>query len=111
MIMEMFRAVDTREWNDLQKFFDVRSVYERPGYETFVGIERLLKFYRDERAASEGTHFIEHIVVEGDCAACWGRFEGVLKDGSIINERFADVYTFADGKVRTRRTHFYRPAL
>jgi len=111
MIMEIFRAVDAREWKDLSKFFHAGAVYERPGYGPLVGFERLLKFYQDERVVRDGKHFIEHIVVDGECAACWGRFEGVLKDGSIVNERFADVYTFAEGKVRTRRTHFYRPAM
>lgn len=111
VIMEMFRAVDAREWKVLSKVYHTGTVYERPGYGPFVGFERLLKFYRDERAVKNGRHFIEHVVVDGECAACWGRFEGVLKDGSKVNERFADVYTFAEGKVITRRTHFYRPAV
>lgn len=111
MIEAMFQAIDAREWKQLTQFFDADAVYERPGYAPFVGFERLLQFYRDERAVKDGKHFIEHVVVDGECATCWGRFEGVLKDGSHVSERFADVYTLAGGKVRTRRTHFYRPAM
>jgi hypothetical protein len=111
MIEDMFRAIDAREWKNLAKFFHTETIYERPGYEPFVGLERLLKFYQDERMVKDGKHFIERVVVDGDCATCWGHFEGVLKDGSVVNERFADVYTLAGGKVRTRRTHFYRPAV
>jgi len=30
-----------------------------------------------------------------------GRFVGVHKNGSAIDERFADAYTFENGKIRT----------
>ncbi len=85
--------------------------YERPGYEPLVGYERVKKFYREERVIASGTHFLEGVVVNDDSGACWGRFVGVHKNGSAIDERFADAYTFENGKIRTRKSYFFRPAV
>jgi ketosteroid isomerase-like protein len=108
---ELFLAVDSSDWKKLAEIFDAEIVYERPGYDPIVGLERLLQFYRSERVIAGGKHQIEHAVVDGNYGACWGRFVGVKKDGSQVDELFADVYTFNEGKIRARRTHFYRPAV
>jgi ketosteroid isomerase-like protein len=84
---------------------------ERPGYECLVGLDQLMQFYRRVRVIASGTHLLEEIVGDDVRAACWGRFVGVHKDGSPIDERFADVYTLADGKITTRRSYFFRPAV
>ena len=86
-------------------------MYERPGYDPLVGLERVLRFYRDERIVVSGRHELHGIVVDGDAGACWGRMRGTLRDGSAADVRFAEVYSFADGRIRTRRSYFFQPAV
>ena len=111
VIVDLFRAVDSHDWDGLQKVFHPEIVYERPGYEPFVGIDRVMHFYQHERVLASGAHQIEQIVAEDDHAACWGCFVGARKDGSPADVRFADVYSFEDGKIKTRRSYFFRPAV
>jgi len=68
-------------------------------------------FYQEERIVASGSHETEGIVIDGDRAACWGRFRGQHKNGSDIDELYADVYRMHEGRVRTRRTHFFRAAV
>jgi ketosteroid isomerase-like protein len=110
-IREMFRKVDGSEWGALPEFFHADIVYERPGYSPLVGLERVLRFYREERVIACGKHSIDRVVVGDGAGACWGRLEGTLKDGSPTDERFADVYLFEGGKIRSRRSFFFRPAI
>ena len=110
-IAELFRAIDAHDWEALESFFHPDIVYERPGYAPLTGIERLLDFYQHERILASGNHYIEQIVIEEDHGACWGRFVGVKKDGSAADELFADVYSFEQGKIKTRRSYFFRPAV
>jgi len=111
MIHEMFRAIDAREYDRLPEFFAAGAVYERPGYEPFEGLERLDRFYRHERVIASGEHRLEAVLVDGENAACRGRFVGVHRDGSPIDESFADFYRLADGRITHRRSFFFRPAV
>jgi ketosteroid isomerase-like protein len=111
VILDLFAAIDAHDWHSLESFFHPEIVYERPGYPPIVGVERLLRFYREQRVIAAGEHIIERIVVAGPYGACWGRFLGVKKDGSLADELFADVYSFEGGAIRARRSHFFRPAL
>jgi ketosteroid isomerase-like protein len=111
LIHELFRAIDTRDWDRLPEFFDADVVYERPGYEAFAGLERLGRFYRHERVIAAGEHHLEVVVFDGANAACWGRFTGVHKDGSAIDELFADFYRLAGDRIAHRKSFFYRPAV
>jgi ketosteroid isomerase-like protein len=70
-----------------------------------------LHFYREVRVIAAGEHRLEHLVCNDTCGASWGRFVGRHSDGSGLDERFADVYTFADGKIVTRASYFFRPAI
>lgn len=110
-IRNMFRTIDSRDWDGLYVAFGEDMVYERPGYEQLVGYERVKRFYRDERAILSGKHLIEGIVLDDDSGACWGRLIGKHKNGTAVDERFADAYTFEDGKIKTRRSYFFRPAV
>lgn len=110
IIHAMFQAIDDRQWDVLDKLFDERIVYDRPGYDSFVGLEHVLDFYRSTRRIS-GSHHITQLFLDEAGAACFGRFIGVGKEGEAIDEAFADMYIFADGKVIERRTYFYRPAI
>jgi ketosteroid isomerase-like protein len=111
LIVNLFYAVDSSDWNLLVKYFDKNIIYERPGYEPLVGLDKLLNFYQYERIIAAGKHHIEHIMIENNHGACWGQFIGFHKDGSQINERFADVYSFENDQFKTRRTHFFRPSV
>jgi len=111
IIVELFRAVDSYQWEKAMSLFHPDINYERPGYPPLIGIQRLRQFYQNERVLASGEHHIEHIVVSGDSGACWGRFVGMKKDGSDVDELFADVYGFEDGKIKTRRSYFFRPAV
>ena len=111
LIRRMFDTVDARRWGDLHEFYHADIVYERPGYEPLRGFGAVHDFYEHRRVIARGRHIIEGSAVEGDQGACWGRFEGATRDDKPVDERWADVYTFADGKIRTRRSHFFRPAV
>jgi uncharacterized protein len=111
IIVDLFHAIDSSDWDTVVNLFHPDVVYERPGYPQLKGLERLLHFYKCERALASGTHKLEHILSDGVNAACWGSFVGKKKDGSDVNEMFADVYTFEDGKIRARRSFFFRPAI
>jgi len=111
LIRELFQAVDRRDWDGLRHCFCDDITYERPGYPPLVGYERVLKFYCEERIIASGEHFLEGTVANDYNGACWGRFIGKHKNGSTIDERFADAYTFQGGKIKTRRSYFFRPAV
>jgi branched-chain amino acid aminotransferase len=110
-VRNVFKTIDSRDWDGLQRVFCENMTYERPGYDRLVGYERIKEFYRDQRVIACGTHFLEGIVVNGDTGACWGRFVGTHKNGSAIDERFADAYTFHNGKIQARKSYFFRPAV
>jgi ketosteroid isomerase-like protein len=111
VILAYFRAVDERDFSKFVDIFHQEVVYERPGYATLAGLNALIAFYRYERILSSGCHTIEEVVVEEERGACWGRFIGTTKDGKSVDERFADVFTFQDGRIKTRVTFFYKPSV
>lgn len=111
LVEELFRNIDARRWDALPRFFAPEVTYERPGYEPLVGLDQVLDFYRRVRVIESGTHTVEQVVFDDARGACWGRFVGTHKNGSPIDERFADVYTLAGGKIATRRSYFFRPAV
>ena len=45
-VTEMFRKIDSRDWEALPSSFADDAVYERPGYPPLEGIDRIMKFYR-----------------------------------------------------------------
>jgi ketosteroid isomerase-like protein len=110
-LLEYFRAVDSHDIPGLLATFHPDIVYERPGYEPFVGLERLRRFYEEERVLDSGGHLVGHIVIDGDAGAAEGRYVGTRRDGSPVDVRWADFYTFADGKIKTRRSYFFLPAV
>lgn len=111
LVQKLFQAVDSRDWSSLAEVFAPEVIYERPGYPAFVGLDHLLRFYSEERVVAEGRHELVSVIVEDDQCACWGRFVGTHRDGSDIDVSFADFYTFANGRIRTRRSFFFRPAI
>jgi hypothetical protein len=111
LITRLFERVDSRNWEALREVFTGDIIYERPGYEPLVGIERVIKFYRAERVIVSGRHYLENMVLNEHAGACWGRFIGMHKNNSAIDERFADVYRFKNGMICNRQSYFFRPAV
>lgn len=111
-VVELFRKIDARDWEALPSSFADDVVYERPGYPPLVGREAVMRFYRHERVIADGEHQLERVVLDDGGGACWGRLVGVHRDGSPLDERFADVYTLDEqGRIKTRRSYFFRPAI
>lgn len=111
LIEGMFAAIDARDWDTLPAFFHSDIVYERPGYDPFVGCDRVMRFYRDERVIRRGVHMLEGIVVETGKAAAWGWIDAVHVDGTPIKHSFADVYLLDQHTIKLRRSHFFVPAV
>lgn len=111
LVHDLFRAIDAREFDRLHDVCHPEIVYERPGYESFSGMDRLLKFYREERIIASGDHHLTAVLVDGTHGACWGRFLGKHRDGSDIDVEFADTYEIEDGRIRRRKSFFYVPAV
>ncbi|MCA9902498.1 MAG: nuclear transport factor 2 family protein [Anaerolineae bacterium] len=106
-----FQIVDARQFDELVHVFHREIEYERPGFDKLIGVEAVIDFYKNTRDIAAGHHELYGKLVCGQTAACWGRFEGSKKDGSRIDERFSDILTFEQGKMRTRVTFFFRPAI
>jgi hypothetical protein len=110
-IQAMFDDIDARNWESLRGRFCEDAVYERPGYDPLEGREAILHFYEKVRIIISGEHQLTRIVTNEECGASWGRFVGKSRQGDDLDERFADCYTFEDGKVKTRVSYFFRPAI
>lgn len=110
-IRAMFGVIDAQDWAALPGFFHPEVVYERPGFPALVGVDRMMRFYLEERKIVRSAHHIEATAAEEGRAACWGRVEATLPDGSETTVGFADVYLVDHGLIRLRRTHFFTPTL
>ena len=107
LILKMFEIIDDRAWHSLPSVFHAKARYERPGYEPFVGINRLLDFYRFERSVLFGTHFIKRVIMDENYGASWGRFTGRTRRHTHIDVLFSEVYEFEKKKIKMRRTYFH----
>jgi ketosteroid isomerase-like protein len=110
-IRDMFKNIDNRDFDNLRDFFTDDVVYERPGYEPLRGIDDLLHFYREVRVIAVGKHGLTRVVVDDESGASWGRFTGTHRNGKDLDVRFADVYTFENGKIKTRASYFFEPSV
>lgn len=111
LITSLFRHIDRRNLAGIEAVLAEDVVYERPGYGLFIGRERVLKFYRQERAISSGEHHLQTLVVEGRTGACCGRFNGLLKNGNTIDIRFAELYEFGQNTITKRTSYFFSPVV
>ncbi len=110
-IRDMFHKIDTKDYEALRDVFTDDVVYERPGYDPIRGIEGLLHFYREVRVIGSGEHRLTRVVVDDESGASWGSFVGARRDGDPIDVRFADVYTFVEGRIDTRASYFFEPSV
>jgi ketosteroid isomerase-like protein len=111
LVHDLFCIIDARDFERLREICHPQITYQRPGYSAFSGIDRLLRFYREERVIASGSHRLDAVVVNDTHAACWGRFVGTHRDGSPIDVEFADTYLLEDGVIRRRKSFFYLPAV
>lgn len=110
VIRKYFSAVDQNAIPELLACFSDDVIYERPGYPVIAGHDKLRSFYETQRIIASGEHAIEGLIVQNGAAACWGRFEGVRRDGTPITARFADIYEInGAGRISHRTTHFFAP--
>ncbi|MGY4304175.1 ketosteroid isomerase-like protein [Bradyrhizobium sp. USDA 4369] len=110
-VRHLFACIDGRDWPGLSRLLDDGAIYERPGYEPFVGRPAIMQFYRHERIVASGEHLLEQVLSNGKQIACWGSFTGLDRNGRPLKARFADIYHVSEGRIGLRRTFFDRPAL
>jgi ketosteroid isomerase-like protein len=111
LITRMFTLIDRADWAELATCFHPEVTYERPGYEPLVGLDRLMRFYREERAILESHHTLDEVLQVADSGAAWGQVVGRLSTGGAFDLQFAEVYRFADGLIAARRSYFFTPAV
>jgi ketosteroid isomerase-like protein len=110
-IRDMFHHIDTRDYEGLRNFFTDDATYDRPGYEPIRGLEDLIHFYREVRVIASGRHDLTRVVVDEESGASWGRFTGTHRNGKALDVRFADCYTFENGRIKTRESYFFEPSV
>ncbi|WP_341719208.1 nuclear transport factor 2 family protein [Micromonospora sp. FIMYZ51] len=111
LISRMFHQIDQADWTELATCFHPEVIYERPGYEPLVGLDRLMRFYRDERAIVESHHTLDEVLRVAESGAAWGQVVGRLVTGVAFDLQFAEIYRFTDGLVAVRRSYFFTPAV
>lgn len=110
-IRQLYSVIDGRRWQELGQVFDSAAVYERPGYPRLDGLERIRTFYERERIIADGVHHLSTALLVGDSGASSGVFIGTLRDGSAVEQEFAEVFRFHNRLIVYRKTFFYRPAI
>ena len=108
-ILELVDIIDQNRWQDLRTVLAPDCVIERPGSEPLVGLERIERFYREERPIASGLHKIDHAVADTEAGACWGTFNGTTKAGGSVEARFADTFTLKAGLITSRTTYVHGP--
>jgi ketosteroid isomerase-like protein len=111
LVAVLFDIIDHCSWEELGEVFAEDCVYDRPGYESLIGLRRVQRFYRHERIVASGHHHVVSVVSDIEAAACWGRFLGTARSGQALDEDFADTYSITGGKIEYRKTFFFRPAM
>ena len=110
--LEYYARVDTGDVDLIMRSFAPDARYARPGFAELHGHTELETFYSDVRPIARGRHEISSLVVESDCAAIQGIFQGQLRDGSHVEIRFADFMTIDEkGRIADRTTYFYSPGV
>ena len=110
-IREMLALIDERNWTALRRYFHSDVVYRRPGYEPLEGIDAVIRFYEFERVIASGVHQLNSLLVDGAHVASFGRLVGTHRNGSSLDEEFAEHYEFREGRVWRRTSYFFRAAI
>ena len=107
LVEQMYDAIDGNDADALVELMCPDVIYERPQTAPLHGRDAIKAFYLHERRIPSGQHTLEHVAIDHDCGAAWGAFAGVRTDGAPVTLRFADVFTFEGGRIRTRRSHIF----
>jgi ketosteroid isomerase-like protein len=108
-VVAIFRSIDRRDWDELEKLLSPDVVYSRPGHPDFTSRADFIHFYKNARRIDTGRHSLRAIITKESLACCWGAFNGMSSDGGAIDILFSDWYEFANGLVRARRTFIFAP--
>jgi steroid delta-isomerase len=111
VVATCYRLIDAGDVDGMLKLFADDAVYQRPGYPPLAGSAALRVFYTSTRMIRQGVHILHTLVVSGDVVAVEGTFRGTLKDGSAVEQRFADFFRLCGHRVSERRTYFDAPAV
>lgn len=111
-VRRYYELVDNRDVDNLVALFGPDAVYHRPGYDPLRGRDQLRRFYLEQRVIREGKHTLDAVIVSGAEVAVQGSFHGVVRDGKIVDARFADFFTIgSDGTFSRRDTFFFAPLI
>lgn len=105
-VSDYYQQIDHRDVGAALARFAPDAIYRRPGYEPFVGLQAISRFYHDDRVISDGRHQLESIVEDADTVAVRGRFLGTSRSGDPVAVRFADFWHFSGDLVIERNTYF-----
>ena len=111
IVLRYYRLVDARDFNGMAELFSVDVIYRRPGYETMVGLEQMLNYYKLVRVIESGKHDIRTVLSDGIQVAVTGTFYGTVKDCGDVSQDFADFFSVSDGRISARSTYFDSPAI
>ncbi len=107
-----YDALDAGDTERVLDYFSGDVLYRRPGYDRFVGIERLREYYESARKLARGRHAVRAILVDGHSVAAHGEWEGDLKDGGRTSMGFAAIFAFdGHGRISEHTTYFFTPAV
>lgn len=108
VVQRLFDAIDANDHEALREVFSDDIRYERPRYAPLVGIDDVVRFYRDDRPIVSGAHAIAHIIVDAEKGAAWGTFRGKTRAGGDVDVKWADVFELdARGRICWRRSHLF----
>lgn len=107
-----YDALDAGDTEAVLDFFSGDVLYMRPGYDRFVGMDKLREYYENSRKLGQGRHILRTIIVEGQQAAAHGTWEGETKDGSRVTQGFAALFAFGThDRITEHTTYFYTAAV
>jgi ketosteroid isomerase-like protein len=107
-VYRLYELVDSGDAAGVADLHAADAVYHRPGYEPRCGREAVFWFYQRDRIIASGQHQIQQAVADHHQVAVHGRFTGLLHDGTAVDLRFADFFSFdRSGLVCERRTFYF----
>ena len=109
IITNLLDAIDQQDWDALSSLLHDDTEYEVTGFPLFRGKAAVIHYYESLRPVRSGSHRIDTIIKDRDCAVCCGQFTGTKKNGEEIDLLFSDVLKFEDNKIRQRRVYFCIP--
>lgn len=111
LVSSYYQLIDREDLDGVLRLFADDAVYRRPGYSAFVGKNSIAAFYGSERVIESGSHTLRTLLAKGDTVAVEGTFRGVLKDGRVVAQEFADFFSLRAGLIVERCTYFNAAAI